>query len=704
MTNNLPQDSPGAPSGSHSNTSPSPSAMPRRSSYASVVAGGPSVSPHNPNQPARAGALSHLMNQNSNSSMYSQQQQQQQQQHHPTHHSRNPSRNLDIDMQSGGGLGGTLGSSLWGRGAYLPSFSNQFGFLTNGDGASNNGGSGHFFTPSYLRSSRYLERLAETNRARAAASHRDGLSTQSSNAGSLSTSSSSVNLHKMAPSHRGMTYDIVEKEPLQIEEVVLPLPAKWNEGDKFGGIELSADGLEVRFVGPGKSHDHEAAAVRADYPMPPQCGIFYYEVTIVSKGKEGSLIGLGFSGPKVTLIRLPGWEPDSWAYHGDDGRSFCGQSTGKDYGPKFAMNDVIGCGINFRTGCAFFTKNGLNLGTAFRDIKGKLYPSVGMKRPGEHIRANFGQSPFVFDIDAMMATEKRIVESDINTTSTASLYPPLDETSLVQALVAQFLAHDGYIETARAFSEEVRAESTALGYVKGSKFAGLEAKEDLEAVNRQRIRLAILEGDVDKAFKYMSSFYPNVLSVNEQIYFRLRCRKFIEMIRQCTELQLIAQNSSGKKSSSLNGHSNESYGEVFEHEMELDDQMSNGGGWEKMETEQATAGLKHSTLLDETIKYGQILKSEFRDDPRKEVQKALEETFSLLAYEDPRNSVVAHLLEPSGRVPVAEELNSAILVALGKSSSAALERLCQQTEVLVSDLGEEGGAGAFINVRKDFLN
>ena len=43
------------------------------------------------------------------------------------------------------------------------------------------------------------------------------------------------------------------------------------------------------------------------------------------------------------------------------------------------------------------------------------------------------------------------------------------------------------------------------------------------------------------------------------------------------------------------------------------------------------------------------------------------------------------------------------LVSLGKSSSAAIELLCQQTEVLVSDLSEEGGPGAFINVHNDFL-
>lgn len=42
-------------------------------------------------------------------------------------------------------------------------------------------------------------------------------------------------------------------------------------------------------------------------------------------------------------------------------------------------------------------------------------------------------------------------------------------------------------------------------------------------------------------------------------------------------------------------------------------------------------------------------------------------------------------------------------VSLGKSSSAALERLVQQTEALIEKLAEDGGAGAFVNVRGDYL-
>lgn len=227
------------------------------------------------------------------------------------------------------------------------------------------------------------------------------------------------------------------------------------------------------------------------------------------------LIGVGFCTKKVPLNRLPGWEPESWGYHGDDGNSFCCQGTGKQYGPQFSTNDVIGCGVNFRTGTAFFTKNGLFLKTAFRDIKStKLYPAVGMKRPGEHIRVNFGQEGFVFDIDGYMNVgfqghiliisyqevryfidwiltfinnqdEKAEVYNEINSHPTVGLCPVMDEAALIQALVAQYLAHDGYVDTARAFSADVQSEARALVSGREENTKTLELKEDGDAINRQ---------------------------------------------------------------------------------------------------------------------------------------------------------------------------------------------------------------------------
>jgi len=119
-------------------------------------------------------------------------------------------------------------------------------------------------------------------------------------------------------------------------------------------------------------------------------------------------MGIGFAGQNTTLTRLPGWEANSWAYHGDDGQIYAARDTGKPYREKFGPGDTVGCGINFRTGIAFFTRNGAYLGPAFRDSgirTTKIYPIIGMKKPNEHITANFGQDPFVFDIiDHMQVT------------------------------------------------------------------------------------------------------------------------------------------------------------------------------------------------------------------------------------------------------------------------------------------------------------
>jgi len=32
-------------------------------------------------------------------------------------------------------------------------------------------------------------------------------------------------------------------------------------------------------------------------------------------------------------------------------------------------------------------------------MKGRFFPTIGLKKPGDHVFANFGQMPFQFDID-----------------------------------------------------------------------------------------------------------------------------------------------------------------------------------------------------------------------------------------------------------------------------------------------------------------
>jgi len=137
--------------------------------------------------------------------------------------------------------------------------------------------------------------------------------------------------------------------------------------------------------------------------------------------------------------------------------------------------------------------------------------------------------------------------------------------------------------------------------------------------------------------------------------------------------------------------------------MELDDHP-NPGNYDRMDTEELPESQsEHLRLLQETLIYGAELQAEFKDDPRREVKKGLDDIFALMAYQDPLNAKqVSHLLDPEGRMAVAEELNSAILLSLGKSSSAALERLYQQTYVLLEDLREGGGHGSLVNI-DDFV-
>lgn len=324
----------------------------------------------------------------------------------------------------------------------------------------------------------------------------------------------------------------------------------------------------------------------------------------------------------------------------------------------------------------------------------------------------------------------------------------------------QFLQHDGYVETARAFAEELHAEKSALRLSSDEPVKGINIKDDEDAHNRQRIRQAILEGDMDRAMHYTNAYYPTVFNDNEQVYFRLRCRKFIEMIRKEAELNmLLEERRNAKRQSHLHhphgqhrGEQQHQQGEddedmlledaagaagsgVSEHwEDDMDVNMMNNATAEADEDDEddgddddAAAGV--SKLSQEALMYGMELRAEFKGDARPETSRHLDEIFSLIAYPNPlKVKEVAHLLGGEGRVAVAEELNAAILstffsfspavsprfvcgerveltscgkksASLGKSSRAALENVYAQTCVLLEDLRKDGGDGAFVTVQ-----
>ena len=135
-----------------------------------------------------------------------------------------------------------------------------------------------------------------------------------------------------------------------VNEDETPLPRCWSFKDKFNYIGLSQvnmpyfkgpkrlkinfsvlpffqNYLRVLYKGYGKT-PKDASSVRATHFIPASCGLYYYEVKIISKGRDGYM-GIGLSMQQVSTNRLPGWDKMSYGYHGDDGNAFCGSGTGQ---------------------------------------------------------------------------------------------------------------------------------------------------------------------------------------------------------------------------------------------------------------------------------------------------------------------------------------------------------------------------------------
>jgi len=171
-----------------------------------------------------------------------------------------------------------------------------------------------------------------------------------------------------------------------------------------------------------------------------------------------------------------------------------------------------------------------------------------------------------------------------------------------------------------------------------------------------------------------------VLRNNENIYFKLRCRKFIEMIRECNELNTQCQPSytSKRSAASFPTKRNSAATDEYDFQMELDEQFGVNNptpslGDVDVDDDLEDKQTKLEQLTANTIAYGQELRAEFANDLRKEVKQALNDTFALIAYENAKESSLAPLLDIDGRVPVAEELNSAIL---GRSSHFLCKGFC----------------------------
>ncbi|GLB36579.1 putative protein with domain in SPla and the RYanodine receptor [Lyophyllum shimeji] len=570
--------------------------------------------------------------------------------------------------------------------------------------------------------------------------------------------------------------------PALSQEQILRLPTRWSDQFRHALLSVSGDGRDLTYHGASCSGDRDAAAARTVHPIPPACGIYYYEVEIISKGQKGH-ISIGFAGREVKLSRLPGWEPNSWGYHGDDGCSFAAEKTGTKYGPTFGTGDIIGCGIDFTTHKAFFTKNGALLGPVFDNI-GKdidIYPSIGLRHAGEAVRVNFGHEPFKFDIDFYVQQKRNQVWSKIlNTSLDSSLLSicsvdqprtapaakgPLSETQtndVINKLVLSYLEHHGYVKTVRAFQKQREIETQPPQPFAPSTSSSAEDRdvdmvappEEADAGDasasemecRTKIVKAVIAGDIDTAIEETKTHHPSVLEAEEGLMlFKLRCRKFVELILEAADLKKkMKRGAAGGSAVGAGMMAAGSHDEGIVEEMDgvgpdgmdVDDEagvssphsatspsangfagVSNpvrGGGRRRSSASPPDAvGMLGSTLsqyesaLHQAIAYGQTLSNEYKDDARQEVRQIFKRTFAIVAWEDPLTAggVVAEVVGHDAKVALANELNQAILKSQGRPAHPMLETLYRQSSVCVAQLGLMGVGGAtFADMQKEFLD
>ncbi len=121
----------------------------------------------------------------------------------------------------------------------------------------------------------------------------------------------------------------------------------------------------------------------------------------------------------------------------------------------------------------------------------------------------------------------------------------------------------------------------------------------------------------------------------------------------------------------------------FAQDMELDEQPRNPSETDEAEADlsETNRNTQYDHLLTEAMEYGQELQRDYRDSPDVE-QKSLLDIFSLVAYDNPRESVHGGLLDRKGRVVVAEELNSAILGKVAVVCLSTLVDLCMQSHLV----------------------
>ncbi|PON85046.1 SPRY domain containing protein [Trema orientale] len=296
-------------------------------------------------------------------------------------------------------------------------------------------------------------------------------------------------------------------------------PTELNTINSSGGfLVVSPDKLSVKYTNVNL-HGHDVGVVQANRPAPVKRIVYYFEIFVKDAGAKGQ-IAIGFTSENFKMRRQPGWEANSCGYHGDDGLLYRGQGKGETFGPTYTSGDIVGGGINYASQEFFFTKNGAVVGTAYKEMKVPLFPTIAVHSQNEEVHVNFGQKPFAFD--EFEVQERMKLQMTIEKMSLP--------TNVSHGIVRSYLLHYGYEDTLHSFDMATKSTVPPIYIAQEN---GFDEHDILYALSQRKIlRQLIRNGDIDAALGKLREWYPQIVQDDKSaICFLLHCQKFIELVR-----------------------------------------------------------------------------------------------------------------------------------------------------------------------------
>ncbi|KAF3932534.1 Ankyrin-3 [Dactylellina cionopaga] len=194
------------------------------------------------------------------------------------------------------------------------------------------------------------------------------------------------------------------------------VPSKLVNKETPSIFRVSDDGLSFETIegfvdGYGISYYEKANCLQTDFPTSAHRPIFYWEISLLDFPPMHQGFSLGFMGGGAAMRTPPGSSSangDTFGLWSDgqlqtlrDAKYEIHNVQQTTYITRlgtiaFGKGDTVGCGYSMDDGVIFYTLNGKYLGTAFDDVRGRLYPAFGSYVACKG-RVNFGAEPFAFE-------------------------------------------------------------------------------------------------------------------------------------------------------------------------------------------------------------------------------------------------------------------------------------------------------------------